>query len=131
MPFKSPITQQKTTQIKHSKAKEFHQNLTPSEALLWSRLRASRLGGFHFRRQQVIEPYIVDFYCHSASLVVEVDGDIHAFQKGYDLECDQYLKELGYSVLRLTNDQIEKNLDGALEQILAFCKAASDRIDVG
>lgn len=131
MPFKSPITQQKTTQVKHSKAKEYRQNLTSSEALLWSRLKASRLGGFHFRRQQVIEPFIVDFYCHSASLVVEVDGDIHDFHKGYDFERDQFLKELGYSILRFTNDEIEKNLDGVLEQILTFCKAASDRIETG
>ena len=57
--------------------------MTPAEKILWNELRANKLG-VHFRRQQVIAGFIVDFYCHKAGLVVEVDGDIHDLQKEED-----------------------------------------------
>src|SRR4051812_33525571 len=65
---------------KLARAKELRREMTPAERLLWSHLRRNQLNGLHFRRQQVIEGFITDFYCHSAALVVEVDGRIHEEQ---------------------------------------------------
>ena len=77
MPPKSLITQQAVRLDKLQRVKDLRREMTPSERKLWARLRAGRLEGIHFRRQQVIEPYIVDFYCHQAALVIEVDGSVN------------------------------------------------------
>jgi very-short-patch-repair endonuclease len=121
MPLKQIVTEQKVNPAKIARAQEFRHAMTPAEARLWSHLRANRLGGYHFRRQQIIEPYIVDFYCHRAALVVEVDGIIHQEQKEHDNERDQKLQELGLQVLRFTNEAIIQNLDGVLNKILQAC----------
>lgn len=60
--------------------------MTPMEARLWERLRKNQLGGYHFRRQQVIGKYIIDFFCNPARLIVEVDGEVHFNQREYDRE---------------------------------------------
>jgi very-short-patch-repair endonuclease len=85
-------------------------------------LRANRLGGIHFRRQQVIAGFIVDFYCHAASLVIEVDGGIHAQQVESDRERERILVERGLRVLRFQNEQILNDLAGVLAHILAACQ---------
>jgi very-short-patch-repair endonuclease len=54
--------------------------MTPAERILWQELRGNKLGA-HFRRQQIIAGFIVDFYCHKVALVIEVDGDVHDLQK--------------------------------------------------
>jgi very-short-patch-repair endonuclease len=71
------ITGQQVSPELKARAKELRQEMTPAESKLWQRLRAGRLEGFHFRRQQIIGGYIADFYCHAAGLVVEVDGIIY------------------------------------------------------
>mgnify|MGYP001252608911 CR=1 FL=1 len=76
MAIKQIVTGQKVSAAKEARAKELRREMTPAEGKLWMGLRANRLEGFHFRRQQVIEPYIVDFYCHQAALVIEVDGGV-------------------------------------------------------
>ena len=83
MPVKNIIPGQHVTAQKQQRAKELRRNMTPAEKILWNELRANKLG-VHFRRQQVIQGFIVDFYCHKAALVVEVDGDIHDLQKEED-----------------------------------------------
>lgn len=62
--------------------------------------------GFHFSRQQIVDAYIVDFYCHSAGLVVEVDGRGHLEQKTYDKIRDEHLADLGLTVLRFYNSDV-------------------------
>ncbi len=75
--------------------------MTPAEKFLWQELRGNKLG-VHFRRQQVIAGFIVDFYCHKAGLVLEVDGDIHDLQQEEDTRREKVLREMGYGlVLRL------------------------------
>jgi very-short-patch-repair endonuclease len=96
---------------------------TPAEAKLWSSLRASRLNGLHFRRQQVIDGFIADFYCHLAGLVVELDGAVHQQQAEYDAERDRILQERGLRILRFPNSEVENNLSAVLAQI---AKAAND-----
>lgn len=76
MPVKNIIPGQKVTKEKLERAKELRREMIPAEKLLWQEVRAKKLG-VRFRRQQIIQGFIVDFYCHKAALVVEVDGDIH------------------------------------------------------
>ena len=83
MPVKNIIPGQKVTKAKLERAKELRHEMTPAEKLLWEQVRAKKLG-VRFRRQQVIQGFIVDFYCHKAALVVEVDGDVHDLQKDKD-----------------------------------------------
>ena len=95
--------------------------MTPAESRLWQRLRAGHLEGFHFRRQQIIGKFIVDFYCHQADLVVEVDGGVHLDQGDYDQQRDEILKLNGLTVLRVTNQDVNQNLEGVLTLILEAC----------
>ena len=115
-----------TGQIVHpemlARAEELRRNQTPAEAKLWQCLRAGRLGGYHFRRQQVIDIYIVDFYCHDAGLVVELDGGVHFEQEEYDRERDKYLNEHGLRVLRFLNTQIDREFEMVLGMILEACE---------
>jgi very-short-patch-repair endonuclease len=80
MPVKNIIPGQKVTKEKLQRAKELRREMTPAEKLLWNELRANKLG-VHFRRQQVIAGFIVDFYCHKVGLVVEVDGIFTIYNK--------------------------------------------------
>jgi very-short-patch-repair endonuclease len=120
---KNIIIGQKISRQKAALAHEFRRNMTETENILWQRLRANRLDGWHFRRQQVIAGLIVDFYCHQTGLAVELDGEIHAQQVDYDLERDRILADLGIRVLRIQNRAVEENLDGVLQGILAACNS--------
>jgi very-short-patch-repair endonuclease len=95
--------------------------MTPSERLLWSRLRGNQLLGLHFRRQNVIRGFIVDFYCHRANLVVEIDGNIHNSRIEADTVRDNILKSLGLIVLHISNERVEKNLESAICEIQEIC----------
>jgi very-short-patch-repair endonuclease len=123
MPNESIITRQTVSTQKNNLAHDLRREMTPAERKLWSRLRAGRLEGFHFRRQQIVEPYIVDFYCHQAALVVEVDGGVHLEQQEYDRQREQDLRDAGLRVIRFWNTDVNQNLDGVLEEILRACKA--------
>lgn len=80
--------------------------MTPAEEHLWQHLRAHRLDGHHFRRQQPIGPSIVDCFCAAGRLVVEVGGAIHAERVEYDRERDAYLAAHALTVRRFTNDTV-------------------------
>jgi very-short-patch-repair endonuclease len=90
---------------------------------LWKELRANRLNGLHFRRQQVVHGYFADFYCHQQEMIVEVDGDVHDFQKEYDAEREAYLISLGFHIVRFRNEEVMKNLNGVLKKIVEMCKS--------
>ena len=96
--------------------------MTQEEKVLWKHLRANRLDGYHFRRQQVIDGFIVDFYCHAAGLVVEVDGEVHRQQIDYDVERDRVLSKHGLSILRIMNEEVRENLSGVLSRIADACR---------
>jgi very-short-patch-repair endonuclease len=93
-------------------------NPTNAERALWGALRPAQHLGIKFRRQQIIDRFIVDFYCHEAAFVVEVDGDIHDTQQEYDEERDSILSAYGLSILRVTNDQVMCNRKETVESIL-------------
>ncbi|MFZ0678222.1 endonuclease domain-containing protein [Candidatus Binatus sp.] len=97
---------------------ELRQHMTLEERVIWNELRGNRLGA-HFRRQQPLAPYIVDFYCHAAHLVVEIDGSPHRGQQGYDRMRDDYLMRHGIQVLRLSNQSVRDDLASAIATIRA------------
>ena len=121
MPVRNIVIRQKVSRELQERAREFRRNMTPAERILWEKLRHNRLNGLQFRRQQVIDSYIVDFYCHSKALVVEVDGDIHDLQQDYDLERDSHLIARGFRVLRVSNNEVKENLSTAMQKISDAC----------
>jgi very-short-patch-repair endonuclease len=118
MPIKNIVVGQKITIEKRQRAKELRQNMTCEETLLWHELRTNKLAGWHFRRQQVIDGFIIDFYCHADNLIVEVDGGIHGKQMEQDAERDAHLISRGFRILRVTNDEVNNDLQGVLQKIL-------------
>jgi very-short-patch-repair endonuclease len=125
MPTKNIVIGQNVDASKVQRAKELRHEMTPAERLVWQRVRANRLNGFHFRRQQVIDGFIVDFYCHAAGLVVELDGGIHDRQADYDAQRDRILAARGLRVLRFENRECVENLEGVLGRILAACQVGT------
>jgi len=95
-------------------------NQTTAEQLLWGKLRGKHIPGVKFSRQHGIGPYVVDFFCPERELVVEVDGDVYTNtrQETKDQQRDLYLQSLGLTIIRYTNDEIFKNLDGVLEDLI-------------
>jgi len=98
-------------------AREMRRAPTPTEDMLWQRLRNRQISGAKFRRQHTIDRFIVDFYCHEARLVIEVDGDMHQYTQEADTVRQQFLECGGLRVLRFRNDQIVHQLDRVLATI--------------
>jgi len=115
------IRGQRVDPAKLRQAKAMRRNMTPAERRLWNELRTNRLDGFHFRRQQVIDGFIVDFYCHAADLVVEVDGPVHGERTEYDAERSRILAARGLRVLRVRNEEVVQDLEGVLARIREAC----------
>jgi very-short-patch-repair endonuclease len=115
---KNIIPGQRVTKEKLHRARELRSEMTPAEKILWQEVRANKLG-VHFRRQQIVAGFIVDFYCHSAGLVIEIDGGIHSKQKQDDSEREKALKEMGLSVVRFRNEEVIKDLSNVLDKIRA------------
>jgi very-short-patch-repair endonuclease len=88
-------------------------------------LRGGKAGGLKFRRQHAVGTFIVDFYCVTAGLVVEVDGPIHEYQRDRDTERQAYLEAIGLKVLRFSNDEVSSTLDKvvrAITDVAARCR---------
>jgi very-short-patch-repair endonuclease len=102
-------------------ARRLRREMTDPERLLWGQLRAHRQDGLAFRRQTPIGPYVVDFACHAARLVIELDGSRHSWagQSRRDALRDAWLADRGYLVLRFWNPEVMANLGGVVETILA------------
>jgi very-short-patch-repair endonuclease len=103
------------------RAKALRQGMTDAERIIWHAVRAHRLNGVAFRRQAPIGPHVVDFVCHAAKLVIEVDGGQH-FEPGQmarDARRGVYLEGRGYRILRFNNLDVIKNKAGVLETIAA------------
>ncbi|MHC1781950.1 MAG: endonuclease domain-containing protein [Anaerolineaceae bacterium] len=116
------ITGQHVDPIILERAREMRHEMTPAESKLWARLRNNQLEGLHFRRQQVIGHYIVDFLCNPMNVVIEVDGDVHFTQTEYDRERDSCLRARGLLVLHFWNSDVNENMDEVLEKILLACR---------
>jgi very-short-patch-repair endonuclease len=97
-------------------ARQMRQEPTQAERRLWQQLKRKQLGA-KFRRQHAIERFIVDFYCAEARLVIEVDGMVHDYTGEHDMIRQEYLESLGLRVLRFTNEDVMKRLEGVLHMI--------------
>ena len=99
-----------------ARARENRKNPTRGESRLWERLRNKKLDGLKWRRQHVLSPYIVDFYCHSALLALEVDGSSHDGQEVRDDQRDRDLQRLhDVEVVRVTEDEARAASDALME----------------
>lgn len=100
--------------------KELRNNATPAERLLWRALQHGNLVGYKFRRQHSVGFYILDFFCPSERLAVELDGDSHftAEAQAYDRERTAYLNALNIRVLRFLNTDVYDDLDAVCGRIL-------------
>lgn len=121
------VRQQHVSPAKAKVAKDLRRRMTPSEVTLWQRLKSNRLDGRHFRRQQVIAGYIVDFYCHSAGLVIEVDGDAHRRTLEEDASRDAALRSLGLRVVRIPARDVERDTDAVVARVRAALVTAQSR----
>ena len=101
-------------------ARTLRQQSTDAERMLWKHLRAHRMAGYKFRRQVVIEPYIVDFVCLEARLIVEADGGQHLEQVEDDLKRSVFLESLGYNPIRFWNHEIPGDIQTVLEQVHGY-----------
>jgi len=99
-------------------ARRLRRQQTDAERVLWLRLRNLRLAGWKFKRQVPIDRFIVDFLCADAKLIVELDGGQHAVRTRDDEERTKTLEAMGYLVLRFWNNEVMRNIEGVLEEIL-------------
>ena len=102
-------------------ARALRREMTEAEARLWHELRGRGLGGAKFRRQVPIGPYVADFVCTEALLIVEVDGSQHGDSAG-DTVRTRYLGERGFRVLRFWNDEVLREMDSVCDTILAYAR---------
>lgn len=105
----------------HANARSLRKDMPPAEQRLWYFIRRKQLGGFRFRRQHTIGPFVADFACVEARLVVELDGDRHGRDDApsRDRNRDAFMEKEGWTVLRFWNHDVYGNIDGVLEMILA------------
>jgi len=103
--------------------------MTDAEISLWSKLRRKQLHGLQFYRQKTLGNFIVDLYCPSARLVIEIDGGQHYTEEGQaqDSRRDAYLNDMGLSVLRFSNLDVLGNMDGVIAEIVRHLEKESGK----
>jgi len=99
------------------RARDLRKTMPPAEAALWNALRALKSTGLHFRRQVPLGRYYADFASHHPRIVIEVDGWTHS-SPAYDAERNAFMQAEGYRVLRVTNEDVLRNLEGVVRLIL-------------
>ena len=99
-------------------AKRLRRDSTDVEHIIWRHLRAGRLQGVKFKRQQPIGRYIVDFVCFERKLIIELDGGQHANAIEKDAARTQWLESQGFAVLRFWNNEIMNNIEGVLMRVM-------------
>jgi very-short-patch-repair endonuclease len=121
---KEPVWQ--VTPKMRSRARALRRDSTGAERIVWNAIRAHRLNGASFRRQVPVGPYIVDFLCHEAGLIIELDGGQH-FESAHeqrDARRSSFLASKGFRVLRFNNHDVMTNRAGVLETIAAAISEA-------
>ena len=101
-------------------ARRLRRQLSLPEMLLWQRLRLTR-GSLRFRRQHAIGPFVADFYCPAAKLVIEVDGAAHDHRQDSDEKRDTYMKSLGLAVMRINAAEVLADPDTMADAIYRAC----------
>ncbi len=107
--------------------KELRNNLTPAEAFLWTYSKARKLDNKRFTKQHSIKNYIVDFYCASEKLIIELDGEVdnNATAQEFDEKRTSFLNKMGFTVLRFENKTVFDNLPSVLKEIKENFKGSS------
>ncbi|PXA87057.1 hypothetical protein DMC47_33085 [Nostoc sp. 3335mG] len=100
-----------------SQAREFRNNATQAERVLWFQLSARKVAGVRFNRQVPIGPYICDFVSRSARLVIEVDGGQHGWQTEDDAARTRYIEAQGFRVIRFWNNDVLEGIEGVVQEI--------------
>ena len=108
--------------VNTQRARTLRKNLTDTERCLWSRLRRQQINGHKFRRQFPLGVYIADFVCLEARLIVEVDGGQHAEHASKDAVRDKWLVSQGFRVLRFWNNDVLRETDTVVEEIVQALK---------
>ena len=98
-------------------AKKMRREMTYAERCFWNGVRNRKMHGLKFRRQQVIEGFIADFYCNEPRLIVEIDGGIHETQKDYDKLRDWIISRNDITVLRFSNEEVVNQFDIVAKRI--------------
>lgn len=127
--FKSRHIRETSPAIQQA-ARELRKNPTLSETRLWRAISNKKLDGLRFRRQHPVGNFILDFYCPSHKLVIEVDGDYHQQRQQYDNARTEQLEQYGYKVLRFTNQAVMNDLEAVLDEIrkAAFSERVFDNL---
>jgi very-short-patch-repair endonuclease len=101
------------------RAEILRNHTTEAERMLWGRLNSKQVKGFKFRRQHTVNQFIVDFYCHKAKLVIELDGEIHNEKEIAERDKGRgyMLKNYGMEILRFNNDAIRNNIENVISKI--------------
>jgi very-short-patch-repair endonuclease len=121
--MRQQVSSLRRQQLMAERARANRNAQTPSEAALWNCLRGKQLG-VEFKRQFVIgEKYIADFAAPSVRVIVEVDGDSHARRVTADARRDRWLQRQGWRVVRVSADEVLRQLSAALERVLAVLRA--------
>jgi len=107
-----------------NRARALRQRLTDAERKLWHHLRDRQLGGWKFRRQHPVGPFIVDFICLEKKVVIEVDGGQHAENEEKDTQRSAYLEKMGYRIVRFWNNEVLLETEAVLNTIFASLAAA-------
>jgi very-short-patch-repair endonuclease len=117
--MKRPQDNPRRAMLKREHARELRTEMTDAERMLWALLRRKHVAGLRFRRQQPIGPYIVDFYCPAAKLIVELDGGQHGEtrRREYDELRTRWLQGNGYRVLRFSNGDFLRDRDAVLDGV--------------
>ncbi|MGN8055800.1 endonuclease domain-containing protein [Pedobacter sp. 22163] len=103
-------------------SKALRKNQTEAEEIMWQCLRNRKILNFKFRRQHPVHKFIADFYCHEAKLIVEIDGGIHNHHENqeYDQNRTDELKEIGITIIRFTNEDVNNNLNEVINVIKRY-----------
>lgn len=92
--------------------------MTQAETIFWELVRNNKVQGYHFRRQQVIDGFISDFFCNQLNLVVEIDGGVHEHQKDYDAERERIISRHGMTFLRFANFEVIDHPDMVMQRLV-------------
>ncbi len=107
------------TPLIFERALKLRESMTKAEKFLWERLRQNQIRGMRFKSQHPISQFVVDFYCHKAKLVIELDGDIHNIPEINERDKNRTyeLNQLGLKVIRFTNEEVFENINKVIKEI--------------
>ena len=110
--------------------KDLRNHLTPEEVMLWNALKNSQVSGLKFRRQHGMGAYVLDFYCPSVRLCIELDGEAHRSEEAFDYDEKRtlFLKENGITVMRFENYIVRNDMQAIIHAIEDFCENRSNLV---